>query len=237
MAELDWPVLLLVTRITVVVALYLFVLVAVSALRAEIGVRTMPAPVPTAERSVSVEREAILEQASGAALDEATTEQTEADEPLPDDLEVVRPARRSPWVYLAPLSVGVPLLLVGAMVFVLRSGSTPFDSASPSSTSTKTQPAPAPVPGRVAVSLSAAEDSGVRVTVDGTVQFEGTMRAGERRNWDGKSVVAVWTDKGKSLRIAVDGRDLGPYSPAMGHADWNRIEYSFWPGWSQSQPR
>ena len=43
----------------------------------------------------------------------------------------------------------------------------------------------------------------------------------------------MWTDKGKTLVLAVNGRDLGPYSPAMNHPDWNRIDFSFWPGWSE----
>jgi hypothetical protein len=83
------------------------------------------------------------------------------------------------------------------------------------------------------VALAANEASGVRVTVDGVVQFDGTMQAGQRQNWDGTQRIEVWTDKGKTLGLTVNGKDLGPYSPAMGHADWNRIDFSFWPGWPQ----
>ena len=73
----------------------------------------------------------------------------------------------------------------------------------------------------------------MRVTVDDVVQFDGILKAGQRQAYDGKQRIAVWTDKGKTLSLAVNGRNLGPYSPAMGHADWNRIDFSFWPGWGQ----
>ena len=135
-----------------------------------------------------------------------------------------------PRAMLVSLYACLSLVLVGGVVFALRP-----NAASPGSpTPAAQQPLPTPAPGRVTVSLLAHEDSNVRVTVDGTVQFEGVMHPNERRNWDGKSGIDVWTDKGKTIALAVDGRDLGPYSPAMGHPDWNRIDYSFWPGWSQS---
>ena len=51
--------------------------------------------------------------------------------------------------------------------------------------------------------------------------------------WDGKQRIDVWTDKGKTVEIAVNGKDLGAYSPAMGHPDWNRIDFSFWAGFGQ----
>ena len=91
----------------------------------------------------------------------------------------------------------------------------------------------APGAGQVTVGLAAREDSGVRVTVDGVVQFDGTLASGQRQSWDGKQRIDVWTDKGKTLELAVNGKALGPYSPAMGHSDWNRIDFSFWPGYGQ----
>jgi hypothetical protein len=90
-----------------------------------------------------------------------------------------------------------------------------------------------PAPGRVTVGLAAVEDSQVRVTVDGVVQFDGTMRARERQAWEGSERIQVWTDSGQTLQLAVNGTDLGAYSPAMGHPDWNRIDFGFWPGWAQ----
>ena len=94
-------------------------------------------------------------------------------------------------------------------------------------------PTVAPEPGQVTVGLAATEDAQVRVTVDGTVEFEGTLRSGERQAWAGSERIQVWTDSGKTLQLAVNGVDLGAYSPAMGQPDWNRIDFGFWPGWGQ----
>ena len=94
-------------------------------------------------------------------------------------------------------------------------------------------PAVMPAPGRVTVGLAATTDAQLRVTVDGTVQFQGTLAAGERQAWDGRQRIQVWTDSGRTLLLAVNGHNLGPYSPAMGHPDWNRIDFGFWPGWTR----
>jgi hypothetical protein len=88
-------------------------------------------------------------------------------------------------------------------------------------------------PGQVTVGLAATTDAQLRVTVDGTVQFQGTLAAGQRQAWEGRQRIQVWTDSGRTLLLAVNGRDLGPYSPAMGHPDWNRIDFGFWPGWTR----
>ena len=90
-----------------------------------------------------------------------------------------------------------------------------------------------PDPGRVTVGLATTQDAQVRVTVDGVVEFDGTLRRGQRQEWEGAERIQVWTDSGKSVQLAVNGEDLGAYSPAMGHPDWNRIDYGFWPGWAQ----
>lgn len=90
-----------------------------------------------------------------------------------------------------------------------------------------------PAPGRVTVGLAAVEPARVRVTVDGVVQFDGLLPAGERQGWEGAQRIQVWTDSGRTLLLAVNGQDLGPYSPAMGHPDWNRIDFGFWPGWGR----
>ncbi len=84
------------------------------------------------------------------------------------------------------------------------------------------------------VGLAAQEDSLVRVTVDGVVQFDGTLKARQRQAWDGAQRIQVWTDKGKTVLIAINGDNLGPYSPSMGKPDWNRIDFGFAPGWVRS---
>ena len=102
-------------------------------------------------------------------------------------------------------------------------------SATPSETPT---PAPAAVPGKVTVTLQAGEPSAVRVTVDGASAFEGTLAAGDTRTWQGDRRIEVWTDHGRTLQITVNGHALGAYSPAMGHPDWNHIEFGFGPDWA-----
>jgi hypothetical protein len=94
-------------------------------------------------------------------------------------------------------------------------------------------PAVTPASGQVTVGLAATTDAQLRVTVDGTVQFQGTLAAGERQAWDGRQRIQVWTDSGRTLLLAVNGQNLGPYSAAMGHPDWNRIDFGFWPGWTR----
>ena len=94
-------------------------------------------------------------------------------------------------------------------------------------------PTVAPSPGQVTVGLATLEDAQVRVTVDGVVQFDGTLRRGQRQAWDGRERIQVWTDNGQQVQLAVNGVDLGAYSPAMGQPDWNRIDFGFWPGWAQ----
>jgi uncharacterized protein DUF4115 len=90
-----------------------------------------------------------------------------------------------------------------------------------------------PEPGQVTVSLAATTAARVRVTVDGTVEFDGTLAAGERQAWKGSERIQVWTDSGRTLLLAVNGQDLGPYSPAMGHPEWNQVDFGFWPGWTR----
>jgi Domain of unknown function (DUF4115) len=94
-------------------------------------------------------------------------------------------------------------------------------------------PAVTPVSGGVTVGVAATTDARLRVTVDSRVEFEGTLAAGEQQAWDGRQRIQVWTDSGRTLLLAVNGHDLGPYSSAMGHPDWNSIEFGFWPGWTR----
>lgn len=139
-----------------------------------------------------------------------------------------------PWRVFLPLYGALAVVVAGVLVFALQSPSTnPPSTPTAGANGSSGPPAVAPAAGQVTVGLAATEDSGVRVTVDGIVQFDGILRAGQRQSWDGRQRIDVWTDKGKTLLLAVNGKDLGPYSPAMGHPDWNRIDFSFWPGFGQ----
>ena len=71
-------------------------------------------------------------------------------------------------------------------------------------------PAPAPPPGvKGGLSLHVTETSWLRVTVDGKVVLEGTLPAGSAKSFTGKTA-DVRVGNAGGVRIAVNGRDLGP---------------------------
>ncbi|MEX2446688.1 MAG: RodZ domain-containing protein [Dehalococcoidia bacterium] len=148
-----------------------------------------------------------------------------------------QPQRRRealPWALFVPVAAGLAALIIGGALFAMR-GPDPQTPAQPTAQAAQPSgpPLEAPMAGRVTVGLAATEDSAVRVTVDGVVQFDGVLRAGQRQAWEGGQRIQVWTDNGRTLQLAVNGLDLGAYSPAMEHPDWNRIDFGFWPGWEQ----
>ncbi len=119
------------------------------------------------------------------------------------------------------------VLAVSAASLRMRSSAPP-----PEATTTAAEPAaPQAVPGQVLITLRAQEETFVRATVDGTVLFDGTLRSGESRSWQGRQRVQVFTNKGRTALISINGFELGPYSPAMGHPDWNQIDFGFGPDW------
>jgi hypothetical protein len=241
MSEADWPYVLLALRIVVCVALYLFLIAAFRTLRAELRRDSMAAEdeavVAEAER-VTQETAAVPAAAVYAGRAAGRSATALADEPVQADVADERAAsgghgvRRAPRLRARNAIIAVtPLLILGgaAVVAAVERDQT-TTNAPPASANASATPAPH-VPGRVTVGLSAQEDSGLRVTVDNVVQFNGVLRAGQRQRWDGASRIQVWTDKGKTLLLSVNGHELGPYSPAMGHADWNRIDFAFGPEW------
>lgn len=78
----------------------------------------------------------------------------------------------------------------------------------------------------------AAEESEVRITVDGTPAFEGRLASGEQGSWSAESRVEVWTSNAGALEVTVNGYELGPLSEAVGHPEWSRISWSWWAGWT-----
>lgn len=215
-ADTSWSLALLLLRVVAVGVLYLFLFTAFRALRDELRGRVreeVPAATPVIDDEVDL------------ALPV----------PLPERRSTLPPARRVPARVAIPSAAAVLVLVLGG-VTALASRTPAGDTATapPASTSEPFGPPTAtPVSGKVTVGLAAMEDSQVRVTVDGVVQFDGTLRARERQSWEGSERIQVWTDKGKTLELSVNGEDLGPYSPAMGHPDWNRIDFGFWPGWAR----
>jgi hypothetical protein len=214
-----WPLVLLGLRIAAVALLYLFLFSAFWALRGELSATRTPSAEPLPTAPPRPDPEPYREPAPGPA----------------------RPPRRSPArVAMASASVALVIVLAGGALFAigdaLRSRGdppeVPTDQAA-ASVAPFGPPAVTPVSGQVTVGLAATTDAQLRVTVDGTVQFQGTLAAGQRQAWDGRQRIQVWTDSGRTLLLAVNGRNLGPYSHAMGHPDWNRIDFGFWPGWTQ----
>ncbi|MCB9490650.1 MAG: DUF4115 domain-containing protein [Dehalococcoidia bacterium] len=256
-----WPIALLVLRVVAVALLYLFLFTAFRALRNELRApavperRPMATPSAVRARPAAVPPVAVTTPASEAAWDEEPLpDETWDDEEEWDEGDygwetepaasayvqpLPAPARRRPparlWVPIAAAVLvvtfgGTALLLAGSGPGTPPAGDVPAGEAT---VDVSQPPTVAPAAGRVTVGLAATEDAQVRVTVDGTVQFDGTLRKGERQNWEGGERIQVWTDSGKTLQLAVNGVDLGAYSPAMGHPDWNRIDFGFWPGWAQ----
>ncbi|MPZ97980.1 MAG: DUF4115 domain-containing protein [Dehalococcoidia bacterium] len=140
-----------------------------------------------------------------------------------------RPERgsRVPWRIVVPTAAGL-LVAVLAVIGVLTAGGPPWSPEDEQ----QGVPVETPVAGQVTVGLQAQEDSAVRVTVDGVVEFDGVLSAGERQSYGGSERIQVRTDKGRTMLISVNGQELGPFSPAVGHADWNLIDWGFWPGWA-----
>lgn len=253
-----WPIALLALRIATVVLLYLFLATAFRALRADLRADFRPARVQAPAREpVAAGRTVSLPPGTAAWEDERDDEEWDGVpawedgewedgrelEPAglpaaPARLRPSEPGRRRLAMWL-PIAGAVLVLGFGGGAFILAGGppgAPPSDEVTPAEgtpADPTRPPAVVPAPGRVTVGLAATEDAQVRVTVDGVVEFDGTLRAGQRQAWEGSERIQVWTDSGRTVQLAVNGVDLGAYSPAMGHPDWNRIDFGFWPGWAQ----
>jgi len=92
-------------------------------------------------------------------------------------------------------------------------------------------PAPAVPAGGATLLLTAERDTQVRVTVDGVVAFSGVLPASETSSWEGNSTVAVWTNDADSLTVTVNGFELGPLPVAVGHPDWNTVDWTWSADW------
>jgi hypothetical protein len=230
LAAYSWAGVLLALRIAFVGLLYLFLLRAFRALTAELRVAREGA-VPASAPAVAVPTEAGPRAQGGpppSGVEGTWDEDDEWDqwEPEPATRAPAGASRRARLVGIG-LLLGSGSLLLTALILGFSTGAPEADPQS----ATFAPPTTTPAPGRVTVGLAAVEDSGVRVTVDGVVDFAGVMRAGQQQQWEGTQRIQVWTDRGQTLLLSVNGQNLGPYSPAMGRPDWNRIDFGFWPGW------
>ncbi len=238
----SWPMALLVLRIAAVVLLYLFLATAFRALRADLRGAAIPErrQAPAAEQWSS--RPPVLEPyvatpATAPDWDDEWSPEVEPEAPLRRPARRESGARRGLNLWL-PLGAAVLVAAFGGTALLL-SGTDPGapPASAPQAEATAVDPLEpptvAPAAGRVTVGLATLEDAQLRVTVDGIVEFEGTLQRGQRQAWEGGERIQVWTDNGKNVQLAVNGVDLGAYSPAMDRPDWNRIDFGFWPGWGQ----
>lgn len=222
MADEAWPVMLLAARAGVVIVLYLFLLSGFRTLRAELRAPTLQIAMAPAE--VAHGRRPVENEAATSTVRRAPR------------WRLTRRRLRVPLALGIPAGAAALVVVLGAAAAVATRGPealAPGEVAGAPTNEPFGPPAVKPASGRVTVGLAAQEDSLVRVTVDGVVQFDGTLKVRQRQTWDGAQRVQVWTDKGKTLLIAINGESLGPYSPAMGHPDWNRIDFGFIPGWTR----
>ncbi|MEZ4554073.1 MAG: DUF4115 domain-containing protein [Dehalococcoidia bacterium] len=117
------------------------------------------------------------------------------------------------------------------------------ETAAPGEAGTSTAPATAtataaatrtstPAPANAAtLTVQARQQSSVRVSVDGAIAYEGTLGAGESRSWSGSVRVQLWTNNGKNVAVTVNGFDLGALSTAVGHPEWNTVDWGWAAGW------
>lgn len=91
---------------------------------------------------------------------------------------------------------------------------------------------PAPNAAGATLELTTGQAAQVRVHVDGVLAFSGGLTAGESRSWAGSNDVRVWTDSGATLLVTVNGFALGPLAAAVGHPDWNTVDWSWAAGWT-----
>jgi hypothetical protein len=127
-------------------------------------------------------------------------------------------------------ALGIALVAIGLRMRNDESGAGAVVNPPPAASASPT-PAPAD---RATLTVAAQQDARVRISVDGAVAFTGVLRAGESRSWEGGNRVQVWTDNGKHIEVTVNGFALGPLSAAVGHPDWNTVDWGWPAGWRPS---
>jgi hypothetical protein len=82
------------------------------------------------------------------------------------------------------------------------------------------------------LTLTAQQSAQVRVTLDGAITFSGVLAAGESQSWNANSTVQVWTDNGGALLVSLNGYSLGAMSVAVGHPNWNTVDWTWAADWA-----
>lgn len=121
--------------------------------------------------------------------------------------------RRTAWVLAAGAAL-IVLISAAAIGLISRSASTP--------TPAEGSPPPA-IPASasiVQVDMLAEVPGAATVTVDGEVQFNGLLDAGEAHSFEGNESIDVHLDSGNTVRLSVNGTDLE--APGLPGHDYDR---------------
>lgn len=91
--------------------------------------------------------------------------------------------------------------------------------SSPSSPSPESSPTSTPVSsGAVTVKLDIKEESWIRVKVDGKIQFEGNLKAGESKDWSGNREITVESGNAGAVLISENNKPAEPMGQMYGVA-------------------
>ena len=92
-------------------------------------------------------------------------------------------------------------------------------------------PDSASVAGGATLEVLADQETDIRVSIDGAEAYAGVLQPGDARRFAGDLAVRVWAKDARTLRVAVNGHDLGYLSSAVGHPEWTTIDWSWPAGW------
>jgi cytoskeletal protein RodZ len=84
-----------------------------------------------------------------------------------------------------------------------------------------------PAADKVTVQIVTTRDAWMRVLVDGVQRFSGTLPSGTTRQWEGSQRVRIRTGRADSVRVTVNGAELGMMQPVQGGSlivekEWDR---------------
>jgi hypothetical protein len=117
----------------------------------------------------------------------------------------------------------------------VRQAATDASVPTPTATAAATRAAAPATAGRPpTLTLTAQETTQVTVTVDASVAFSGTLGAGQSQSWTADREIAVSTGNASGLLVAINGYSLGVLSAAVGHPDWDTLDWTWAADW---QPR
>lgn len=92
--------------------------------------------------------------------------------------------------------------------------------------------APTPVPSNVAtMRLTAQRDAPIRVLVDQQLKADGVLRQGQSQFFEGTREVWVVTNGARDLLLEINGYQLGTVAQAVGHPEWNAVDWAWRAGW------